>query len=140
MATGVDGRHCHILEEREFLHGEGFIQVLSLYIFPDSIVGDGSAVFFGGAEEHSGSMVILIIDDIHFVVTEVVLVFFLKFNISSLQHDYILICLLPDHLFFNLLLNLLLLQIFVESPFAEVVLQQKILLVLREVFRVVVVV
>lgn len=54
-------------------------------------------------------MVVLIIYDIHFIVTEVFLIFILDFNLSSLQHYYIFIVLLFYHFFLDFVLHHLLL-------------------------------
>ena len=68
-------------------------------------------------------MVILIVDDVHFVVTEVLLIFFLELDFSALKHNDIAVFFLFDHLFLNFFLSYLLLKVFVKSSFAKVVLQ-----------------
>lgn len=83
-------------------------------------------------------MVVFIINDIHFVITEILLVFLLQLSIATFEDYDIVIFLLFNNLFFNFCLNFFLLQIFVEPSFAEVALEQEVLLVLRQIFRVIV--
>ncbi len=134
VATGVHCWHGHVVQEGELLHCEGLVQVLSLDVLPDGLVADRRAVLFGGAEEHSGSVVVLVVDDVHFVVTEVLLVLLLELGLSALQDDDVLVFFLLYHLFLHFVLSYLLFQVPVESSFAEVVLEQEVLLVLRQVF------
>ena len=71
VPAGVNSRHRNILEERELLHSESLVKVLPLNVFPNSLVGDWSPVLFGSTEIHPGSMVVFIINYVHFVVAEV---------------------------------------------------------------------
>ena len=134
MSAGVNSWHYHILHERELLHRQGLIEIFSLYIFSDSVVVDWSTVFFCCTEKHPWSMVVFIIYDIHFVVTEVLFIFLLKLSLASFKDYYIVLLLLFYNLFFNFFFNFFLLQIFVESSFAQIAFKQQVLLILRQVF------
>ena len=79
MLAGVDGRHHHIFNELEFLHGKGFVQVLLLDILLDFVVADGVELEISCTEEHSGRVIIFIVCDVHCVVAEVFLPNFLLF-------------------------------------------------------------
>ena len=118
VSAGVNGWHDYILHKGEFLHCQGLIKIFSLYILSDGIIAHRSTIFFGCTEKHSWSMVVFIIYDIHFVVTEVLFIFLLELSLASFKDYYIVILLLFYNLFFNFFLNFFLLQIFVESPFA----------------------
>jgi hypothetical protein len=80
----MDCWHSDVVEEGEFLHCERLVEVLALDVLPDVLVGDGLTVLIGCAEEHTGSVVVLIVHDIHFVVPEVFFILFLNLSLSSL--------------------------------------------------------
>ena len=76
MSAGMDCGHGEVFNERELFHGESFVQILSLNILFDFLVVNWSSVIFGGTEVHSGSMIILVVNNVHFIKSEVILVFF----------------------------------------------------------------
>ena len=76
MSAGMDCGHGEVFNERELFHGESFVQILSLNILLDFLVVDWSSVIFCGTEVHSGSMIILVVNNVHFIKSEVILVFF----------------------------------------------------------------
>lgn len=73
VLAGVHRRHADVLHVLEFLDGEGLVQVLLLDVLPDVLVADGQALEVGGAEVHSGRVVVLVVDDVHGVVPNVLL-------------------------------------------------------------------
>ena len=54
-------------------------------------------------------MVVFIINDIHFVITEVLLIFLLELSIATFEDYDVVILLLFNNLFFNFFLNFFLL-------------------------------
>lgn len=80
----------------------------------------------GGAKVHAGSVVVLVIYDVHLVIAVVLQVIFLLFEVSSLQDNDLLFALL-DHLVFHLIVFWLL-EGCVESAPAEILFEKEVLL------------
>ena len=87
MAAGVDCGHSQVFLEGEFFHSQSFVKIFSLNVLSDSLVADWSSVFLGCAEKHPGSVVVLVVNNVHFVVPEVFFVLFEVLGLPSLQHD-----------------------------------------------------
>lgn len=135
VAAGVHCGHGEVLDEGEFLDSEGLVQILPLDVFTDGIVADRVAVVFDGAEVHPGSMVVLVIDDVHIVVPEIILILFLELGLPSLEDDDLVLALFHEFLFdFG---GGFFLEVGVESSSAEVFLEEQVLLVLGEILGVV---
>lgn len=122
VAAGVHCGHGKVLDEGEFLDRQGFVQVLALNVFADGVIADGGSVVFDGAEVHPGSVVVLVIDDVHVVVSEILLVLFLELGLASLKDDDLVLALFHELLFdFG---GGLFLEVGVESSSAEVFLEE----------------
>ena len=93
VAAGVHCGHGEVLDEGEFFNRQGLVQILPLDVLTDGVVADRIPVVFGGAEVHPGSVVVLVIDDVHVVVPEVLLVLFLQLGLSALQDDDLVLAL-----------------------------------------------
>lgn len=76
MSAGMHSGHHDSLQEGERLHREGFVEVFALDVEADVGVADWYSVL-GGTEEHSWSVVVLIIDNVHFVVSVILLFLFI---------------------------------------------------------------
>ena len=100
MSTGMDCRHGGVLHKGEFLHGEGLIKVLSLDVLSDVIIRDGGAVIVGGAKEHTRSMIELIIDDVHFILSKIFFFFHFLLCLGPLEDDDLVLFLLDDLFFY----------------------------------------
>jgi hypothetical protein len=131
VPAGVHGGHGDVFEEGELLHGEGLVKILPLDVFPDGLVVDRRAIVFSGRKVHPGSMIVLVIDDVHLVAAEVLLVLLLNLSLAALQHDDIILT-LNDGFFFNFEERLFL-EISVQSALAEVVFEDEVLLGLGKV-------
>jgi hypothetical protein len=85
MFAGMDCGHGNILKKGEWFYCKGLIEVFSLNILFDKLVIDRFSINIGSTEEHSGRKVVLVIDDVHIVETDVLLgaLFFLM----SLEND-----------------------------------------------------
>jgi hypothetical protein len=44
----VNGWHGEVIDERELLNGQGFVEILSLYVLSDGLVADRGAIFASG--------------------------------------------------------------------------------------------
>ena len=107
----MNGGHCYVLYERELFHGQSFVKILSLNIFPDIFVADRSSILFGGTKVHSGGMIVLVINNIHLVVPKVLLILFLEFCLPSLKNNNFIISFF--HKFFFNFISRFFFQIFV---------------------------
>lgn len=117
VSARVNCGHGHVVDVGELLHCECFVKVLSLNIFPNSFVHDRSPVFFGGTEKHAGSVVVLIVYNVHLIVSEVILIFLLHLVFSPLKHNNLVLSFV-HHFLVNLGLWGLLFSRLVKSPFA----------------------
>lgn len=77
VLAGVDCGHHGVVHEGELLYCECLVQVLLLDVLLDVLIADGLPVEVGGAEEHPGRVVVLVVNDVHGVVPEVFLLGFL---------------------------------------------------------------
>jgi len=84
---------------------------------------NGFAFVGGCAEKHSGSVVVLIVHNVHLIVPEVFFVLLLNFVVTTLQH-YDLILAFIHMLFFNFGLRGFFFDIFVESSLAKIALEK----------------
>lgn len=103
MLAGVDCRHHGVLHEGEFLYGEGFVQVLFLDVLLDILVADWLAVEVGGTEKHPGSVIVLIVYNVHGVVSQVLLLGDFLLGLIGVQDNNFLAVLRGDFLFLALL-------------------------------------
>ncbi len=127
VLAGVHSGQNGAFNEWEIFHGEGLVQILFLDVLLDVLVGNWFAIDVGGAEEHSGGVVVFVVDDVHGVVSELVLIFFL------------LLCLLRSMQYYNFISFLgfsLFLRARWKSPYsllAQGFREQQILFVLFEI-------
>lgn len=121
--------HHNSLQEGECLHREGFVEVFALDVEADFGVADGYSVL-GGTEEHSWSVVVLVINDVHLVVSVILLFLLYISNASALQHHNLVIAFLDDLVFRLFFLDL---EVRVEASPADGLLQQQVLLILLEI-------
>ena len=80
MLAGMHCWHNQVFNEVERFHGQCLVQVLFLNIFFDFFVGNRVSREICCAKEHSGSVIIFIIDDVHSIVPEIFLVDFFLFQ------------------------------------------------------------
>lgn len=73
VLAGVHCGHAGVLDEREFLYCQGLVQVLLLNVLLDVLVADWVHFVVQGTEEHSRGVVVLIVDNIHSVVPDILL-------------------------------------------------------------------
>jgi hypothetical protein len=67
MSAWMHRRHWYILNEREGLDRQSFVQVLLLNILFDSLVADGLSVYVCSTEKHSWGMIVFVVNDVHCV-------------------------------------------------------------------------
>lgn len=84
VLTRVDCRHEDILKEREGLDGQSLVQILFLNIFLDCLIADWFSFDVSGTEEHSGSVIVLVIDYVHRVVPDILLFLLFLFFLWSM--------------------------------------------------------
>ena len=65
MSAWMHRRHRYILNEREWLNCQSFVQVLLLNILFDSLVTNGLPVYVGSTEKHSWGMIVFVVNDVH---------------------------------------------------------------------------
>ena len=85
MLTWMYSGHWDIFQEWERLNGQSFVQILLLNVLFDELVIDGFPFNVGSTEEHSGSKVILIVDDVHGVKSDIFLFYF--FFLVPMQYN-----------------------------------------------------
>jgi len=91
VATWVHCRHWNAFQIWKDLYSQSFIEIFSLNIISNLIVADRFSVFVVCAEEHPWSMIELIINDIHFIVSIVLNdIFFLLYLCAFKDYDFVL--------------------------------------------------
>lgn len=87
MTTWMHCRHHNIFKEGEFFHCQSLVEILTLNVFSDIFIGNRLSFICSSTEVHSGSMIVLVIDNVHFIVSEVILVLFFLLRLISFQND-----------------------------------------------------
>lgn len=85
MLARMHSSHGNIFEEGERLNGKRFIEVLFLYILLNHLIVNGLAINIGRAEEHPGGEIILVVNDVHRIESDVL--FFELLLFLTVQHD-----------------------------------------------------
>ena len=129
MTAGVNCWHCNAsLHERECLHCQRFIQVLSSDVVSDVLRRNWSSILFTCTKVHPRSMIPFIINDVHIVITKIIYIFrllFILWGLEDVEFQFLVTFFLFYHFRFLILRNL---QGFVESTFAEASIELQVLL------------
>lgn len=104
MSAGVYIGHRNSLDEWEWVDREGLVKILLLDVLFNIFVADGLTIDVGGAEVHSGGVVVLIINDVHGVESDVFFsLFFLLLVLRAVQDDDVITIFSCDILLFSCL-------------------------------------
>lgn len=87
VLAGMNCCHINVLQELELFYCESLVQILFLNILLDQFVIDRFLFVIYCTEEHSWGKIILIVDDIHIIVTNIFFIG-LFFLVISLQDDH----------------------------------------------------
>lgn len=99
MLAWMDGWHGDALDEVERFHCEGFVKVFFLNVLLDTFILHWLPAEICGAEKHSWGVVVLVIDNVHGIVSELFLVEGLFLLLGGMEDDQLL-TVLPSDLFF----------------------------------------
>ena len=89
MFAWMNSWHDESINEWEVFHGKGFIQIFFLDVLLDLLIADWLSIDVSGAEKHSWSMIVLIVNNVHSVVPEVLLLDFLLLHLSRVENNYL---------------------------------------------------
>jgi hypothetical protein len=90
MFAWMNSGHKCIFHKWKLLNSESFIQILSLNILFNIFVVDRLPTEVSGAEKHSGSVVVLVIDYVHCVVAEILLFHLILLLFCRVEYYYLL--------------------------------------------------
>lgn len=75
----VHSGHRYVFEEGEGLNGECFVKVLFLYVLFDELIVNGFAIDVCRTEKHPGGEIILIVDNVHGIESDILFFDFFLF-------------------------------------------------------------
>ena len=94
MPAGIHTWQYQLLQEGELLHGYSFFKILPGNIHAEVFAGDRGALVTGGRKEHSGRMIIFVVDDVTLVESVILIAAFFLLRdqdlIPSLRHHLFL--------------------------------------------------